>query len=420
MKTCGLTNFATTDAPAVVVVLGMHRSGTSALAGCLRELGVPFGGPLLPANFANERGYFEHTAVVAEHDELLQRLGTTALDATSLPPGWADRPEAAESRKVLAGIAKRNLSRAPLWCIKDPRLCLLLPLWRPIFEELGVAARYLFILRSPWEVLCSLRDRDSLSWEESLELWHRHTTAADLETRAEARGVVTFEGLLASPVRELDRLERATGLRWPTAAAHASDALRRFLEPALRHHSRTPPPETVSPRLQQLVEGLWNGLARLADDDSPEARSLVDRFAAYSSEEISLLDRIQVARAASVEEYGVRWLEFECPAAFARGETAPARAAFQVVGTRPLSREGLFLAYHWVDARDPSRSVVREGLRTPVTSHVPAGASWSGPLTVQAPAAPGRYVLRIDLVRERVAWFSERGVVPISREVDIT
>lgn len=416
----GVTEMPAADAPVVVVVLGMHRSGTSALAGCLHELGVPFGGPLLPPNFANERGYFENAAVVAEHDELLKRLGTAALETAPLPLDWANRPEALAARAVLAGVARRNLHRAPLWGIKDPRLCVLLPLWRTIFKELGVATRYLLVLRSPWDVFRSLQRRDSLSWEESLELWHRHSTTAERETRAESRAVVTFDRLLSSPVRELARLEAAIGFRWPTSPAHAADSLRGFLEPSLRHHNQTPPPETAPPRLRRLVEELWDSHVRLAADDTPRTRSHVDTLAAQCAEEIERLDGIQLARAASTDEYDLRWLEIECPAALGRGVTAPVRATFQLAGSRPLSRRALSFAYHWTDAADPSRSVVREGLRTPVTATVPGGCSFSASLAVQAPADPGRYILTVDLVREGVAWFSERGVVPLPREVDVT
>src|SRR6266446_6985151 len=57
-----------------IVVLGMHRSGTSALCGALDVLGVNFGKHLMTANEANTKGYWEHPEIVALHDELLRSL----------------------------------------------------------------------------------------------------------------------------------------------------------------------------------------------------------------------------------------------------------------------------------------------------------------------------------------------------------
>ncbi|HJX24749.1 MAG TPA: hypothetical protein VJ252_01225, partial [Chthoniobacterales bacterium] len=65
-----------TGARKAVVILGMHRSGTSALCGALDLLGVDFGERLMPANHANEKGYWEHEEIVRFHDDLLSSLGS--------------------------------------------------------------------------------------------------------------------------------------------------------------------------------------------------------------------------------------------------------------------------------------------------------------------------------------------------------
>ena len=58
-----------------IIVLGMHRSGTSVFTGVLSLLGVDLGSKLMPATGANESGYWEHQEVVGVNDRLLRALG---------------------------------------------------------------------------------------------------------------------------------------------------------------------------------------------------------------------------------------------------------------------------------------------------------------------------------------------------------
>ena len=59
-----------------VVVVGMHRSGTSAMAGALAELGLalPDETDLITAGPANERGYWELRRFVTFNDRVLEYL----------------------------------------------------------------------------------------------------------------------------------------------------------------------------------------------------------------------------------------------------------------------------------------------------------------------------------------------------------
>jgi hypothetical protein len=72
-----VTASAETGSPAGFVVLGMHRSGTSMLAGLLvTGLGYKTGGPLIGSAFDNEKGFFELLGVVLQNDELMKAQRT--------------------------------------------------------------------------------------------------------------------------------------------------------------------------------------------------------------------------------------------------------------------------------------------------------------------------------------------------------
>ena len=132
-----------------IVVLGMHRSGTSALCGALDLLGVNFGKHLMPANEANPKGYWEHPEIVALHDELLRSLGSRWDDDRPLPPDWVERDISLEIRSLLIRVLERDFAHASLLGLKDPRMCRLMPLWFPLFEKLGLKPYFVLVVRHP-------------------------------------------------------------------------------------------------------------------------------------------------------------------------------------------------------------------------------------------------------------------------------
>ncbi|HEY2006148.1 MAG TPA: hypothetical protein VGG87_06835, partial [Solirubrobacteraceae bacterium] len=116
-----------------VVVLGMHRSGTSALTSMFVACGYYVGREqdLLPAHESNPNGHWENTHLLNRHEEMLQRLGGTWLE----PPPVARQLAGAEwAIPILQQEVTRVLAEAgtaPI-AIKDPRIAGLLPLWREV------------------------------------------------------------------------------------------------------------------------------------------------------------------------------------------------------------------------------------------------------------------------------------------------
>ena len=401
--------------PVAVVVLGMHRSGTSALTGCLRFLGVPLGRPLMPSNLANEKGFFEHMEVVAIHDELLMRLGAGPLDVSCLPEGWEKSESANAAALRLKDLLRKNFEGVPVWAVKDPRLCVLLPLWLPLLDEMEVEPRFLLMLRSPWEIARSLEKRDGLGLIESLDLWLRHLAAAESATRKSRRAVLSYDRLLSDPGTELARMSEVLGLTWLWTPASVRREIHDFLAPSLRHFGRSDRTSGAPEDLVARVNELDTALDALARSDDAAARSLVDERRAACEERLKPLFAI-----GSEDPVAIRWHSVDVPATLARGERTNCRAVFSNDGPTPLSKRLLSIAYHWLDTADPSSIVVwDDGLRSPVQRVLLAGETWSGEFTIQAPAEPGSYLLQVDLVREGVAWFSANGVAPLTQPVTI-
>jgi hypothetical protein len=135
----------------VLVILGMHRSGTSVVTRWLHECGLNVGETLLGAGVGNVEGHFEDMALYRFHRTWLERhrLPHTGFVHAPVPPLTADGK--AELRRL---IAERN-ARFEAWGWKEPRTCLFLDDYRELLPD----ARYLVIFRDFRETVSSMISR---------------------------------------------------------------------------------------------------------------------------------------------------------------------------------------------------------------------------------------------------------------------
>ena len=136
----------------LLVVLGMHRSGTSALTGALAKSGALPGMQLMPATADNPEGYWECAPVVRLNDQVLQRLGARWDSVAPLPAGWMAIPAIEALRAEADRIVAAQFGDAKFAVLKDPRLCRLLPFWRDTFAAAGFTLSCALMIRRPMEV----------------------------------------------------------------------------------------------------------------------------------------------------------------------------------------------------------------------------------------------------------------------------
>jgi GT2 family glycosyltransferase len=158
----------------LVIVLGMHRSGTSALSSYLHFKGINFGENLLPANEYNPRGFYEHKDLVELNERLLNHLGYEWFSVNAIPENDLDIARLASFYQEAIRLTTRLLSNGGSVGIKDPRLCRLLPFWNEVFDAVGIKPIYLLTVRSPIDVAKSLQRRNGFSLEKGIELWLRY------------------------------------------------------------------------------------------------------------------------------------------------------------------------------------------------------------------------------------------------------
>lgn len=202
-----------------LIVLGMHRSGTSVLARLLNLMGVYFGpeGISTGANQENPKGFWERKDVRQLNDSVLHAVGcdwnrVLQLDVAALPKPVLDDFNKRAARLVLELDGHRP------WLLKEPRLCLLLPLWRR-FLEVPVAIQ---IYRNPVEVASSLHKRNKIPVPAGLELWERYVRSGLAASTDMPQVVVSHRQLIEDPAQAVAQLAQdlegagVPGLRMPT------------------------------------------------------------------------------------------------------------------------------------------------------------------------------------------------------------
>lgn len=296
------------DRSAALFVLGMHRSGTSALAKLLHDAGASVGDRVLPASAGNESGHWEDAFAVETNERVLAALGRRWDDIRPLPPDWQRTDAVRGATAAIADyIANSRLTRR-LWAIKDPRMCLLAAMWIDGARMAGCTPSAVLLARHPREVMDSLAARDGMAPAHGALLWLRYMVEAERASRGLNRQFLTYDGLVQSPAAALDRLHTLPGwsaLRANGGAGDAVDPRRR------RHRATAPPPSTVEEVWAQFRAAASAGaLDTQAMDEVAMRLAQADRLYAPVLDEIQrhhdeLWRRTARAEAAIVDASGV-------------------------------------------------------------------------------------------------------------------
>ena len=220
----------------VVLVLGMHRSGTSAVSGALTKLGCGSPKTLMAAGGDNPRGYFESAAMARFHDELLQSAGSHWSDWRPFNPDWRRSSVAGQFLQRAKDLFAAEFGNLPLPILKDPRVCRFAPFWLEALRDMRMTPRIVMPIRSPLDVAKSLKRRDGFSLGRGMALWLRHALDAEANTRGEARSIVSWKVFRSDWRKACDKIAADTGLAWPRMSDRAAHDIERFLTEMFVHH----------------------------------------------------------------------------------------------------------------------------------------------------------------------------------------
>lgn len=222
----------------VVLVLGMHRSGTSPVTRALKCFGAELGALAEWVGDDNRTGFHEHQGVLQLNQQLLGELERTWDD----PRPWDDTLDLFMRMHPSAGLAhdtavrglEHDFGDCPLVGIKEPRLCRLLPFWRPVFGALRWDVSVIEVVRHPEAVAASLFRRDKMPRTQALSLWLEYVRRGQIDADpAWPTVTVQAEEFMRAPIPQVQRIARALGLVYDRAALDSFAG--EFLDPALWH-----------------------------------------------------------------------------------------------------------------------------------------------------------------------------------------
>lgn len=221
-------------ASGAVMVLGMHRSGTSFLTGSLQLAGLDLG-KHSTWNRHNRQGNRENPDIMAFHDMVLARRGAAWDNPPPEPVVWTT----AESREAAAILACYDADR---WGFKDPRALLMTAAW----ESMLPSVAFIGIFRTPAAVAASLAARGRMQFPRALELWADYNTRLLALHRRRTFPLLCFDDPEPVLHQRLDRALHAVGLE-PLGD-------RRFFTAELKHHGN--PPAPLPPAIDRLYREL--------------------------------------------------------------------------------------------------------------------------------------------------------------------
>jgi chromosome segregation ATPase len=255
----------------IVVVLGMHRSGTSAIARGLKVLNVDLGDNLMPgAPGENEKGFWEDLDFYRLNEKLLAKIGSAWDHLRRIDVAPLCREEFAEERFEASALIERKMRSSSVFGFKDPRTTILLPFWQCVFEDLGLEESYVIAVRNPLEVCESLRKRNGFEPSFSMALWLKYTWSAVNHSADRQRVCLSYRNLLSEPAKELARVAASAGLHTATASSPAMiEFVSEFLSAELRHNRISDLEMRRSGIIPAATQALYSALLESAENDAP-------------------------------------------------------------------------------------------------------------------------------------------------------
>jgi hypothetical protein len=328
-----------------LIILGMHRSGTSSVAGFFQHTGVYFGPSeqAFDLHRTNQKGFFERKDVVRINDRILESTGASWITPERFPrsvPVSFDRHEL--YREASAIVSELSTQRD--WFVKDPRMCVTLPFWKKLFSD----PVYLLVLRNPLNVAKSLAKRGDCSIPTGLALWERYTRDMFHHTKDSKRLIVSFESIMADPFVEMSRLIKDLAVLTGHALKMPGDVLQSWFDRNLVHH------EAKENELAEYATTAMLNLYRDVTEAKEQSRAVTETITRSSHHLLLELEQFCHDRAENLERLKAwrnrlalittsehirsKQLRKEVEALLQSGRWKVASSVFDALG-RPISKE---------------------------------------------------------------------------------
>lgn len=225
----------------LLIVAGMHRSGTSLFTAICHHLGAALGSGLASATVDdNKIGYWEPQAVIDLHEAAFASMGLRSDDCKLIPEKWWEGKDAEMARQRISRWLKQFPRSTPLIAVKDPRICRFLPLWNAVAGEAGLAVKYVLPWRNPLEVAQSQQRRlpeEYANIQRLLVWWLLHVLEAERYSRNYPRIFYGYGALLQDWHGLVQQIAEMLEFCWPLGVSRAQPVVDALLDPT-QHRNR--------------------------------------------------------------------------------------------------------------------------------------------------------------------------------------
>jgi len=265
-----------------IIILGMHRSGTSMLARLINMMGVYFGEDedAIGTNNENPKGFWERQDIRTLNDSLLHSAGLD-WDYVSKLNTDCFTDESIDQFKQAANEVIAKLDKHKNWLLKEPRLNILLGQWKAVLNQ----PIYIYVYRTPVEVALSLKVRNEIPRSAGAALWELYNKEALKHITLDRTIFVSHRELIEDPVTVTDRM-------FDQLVNHGVENISKLSESDVLSF--------VSPKLhRQKQEG------EIADHVSTEQLMLHDYLAGFAQESAQIFENTELSINAreSLEDY---------------------------------------------------------------------------------------------------------------------
>jgi len=268
-----------------IVVVGVGRSGTSAITRGLQALGVVLGDDLRRGHGKNPTGFFEDEILRGLTRRLKHALGVIGASVRPIAREEYSTPEVRALQVEATAALRQQLGSHTLWGFKHGRTLRFLPFWQEAFRTLGLDVSYVVATRNPLSVARSRGKLDQRRGEQEksdLE-WLANVVPSFPLLRGHRFVVVDYDLLMGDPLAQLRRIADVLELpHTPEADAGMAAYANEFLRGGMRHSRFTDEDLAEDPRMNSVTRDAYRCLQRLAsvdaNPDSPELWQEWQRF----------------------------------------------------------------------------------------------------------------------------------------------
>lgn len=255
----------------MVTILGVGRSGTSAITRGLQAIGVDLGDNLRKGSGKNPTGFFEDNDFLVFSKRLKRAFGLRADSVRLIEDREYQSRELDALADDVVALVRRRFGDKPIWGYKYARTLRFLPFWEKVYQRLGLEVRYVFALRNPLSVAISRGRLDPhRGTQEKSDLeWLINVVPYFERTRDDFVLVVDYDLVMAEPAAQLERMARALGLPLDEKCREGIAEYRdRYLKPGIRHSRFTIEELDANASIHPLARRAYHWLYDLAVDQA--------------------------------------------------------------------------------------------------------------------------------------------------------